>query len=392
MNSSLSALLLTAALALSGASLAQTDTAPAPVTADPVTSALGSGQQAAQLAAEARDLMVQARAAYPVGSANIDQPLWKQAAERAEAAVSAAPGNPDVLKLRAQIYTEVGFWKQAEASWAAYFKVAPVAAGQNEARAAGNVQYNLGYAAYTRGQPAQAAAYFKSCLRFDPQSLPCATWAARTALEGGDYALAQTLYTQALSLAPQDKTLNYFALVARNAGTYGPAATQAFSRAYASLDAGRKAEALAGFQEAARSAPNFVEAQREAGRLALELGNPQAALSAYQALTALPGATAADRYNLALAQEGQQYGLKAVQTFRAAYGKYAAGDKAGAEAGFLQATNENLTYPKAWAWLGRVRYERQDYAGAAEAYGRAVALDPNDKTSAYFLKLAQQGK
>ncbi|WP_339094638.1 tetratricopeptide repeat protein [Deinococcus sp. VB142] len=392
MNSSLSALLLTAALALSGASLAQTDTAPAPVTPDPVTSALGSGQQAAQLAAEARDLMVQARAAYPVGSANIDQPLWKQAAERAEAAVSAAPGNPDVLKLRAQIYTEVGFWKQAEASWAAYFKVAPVAAGQNEARAAGNVQYNLGYAAYTRGQPAQAAAYFKSCLRFDPQSLPCATWAARTALEGGDYALAQTLYTQALSLAPQDKTLNYFALVARNAGTYGPAATQAFSRAYASLDAGRKAEALAGFQEAARSAPNFVEAQREAGRLALELGNPQAALSAYQALTALPGATAADRYNLALAQEGQQYGLKAVQTFRAAYGKYAAGDKAGAEAGFLQATNENLTYPKAWAWLGRVRYERQDYAGAAEAYGRAVALDPNDKSSAYFLRLAQQGK
>lgn len=392
MNSSLSALLLTAALALSGASLAQTDTAPAPVTPDPVTSALGSGQQAAQLAAEARDLMVQARAAYPVGSANIDQPLWKQAAERAEAAVSAAPGNPDVLKLRAQIYTEVGFWKQAEASWAAYFKVAPVAAGQNEARAAGNVQYNLGYAAYTRGQPSQAAAYFKSCLRFDPQSLPCATWAARTALEGGDYALAQTLYTQALSLAPQDKTLNYFALVARNAGTYGPAATQAFSRAYASLDAGRKAEALAGFQEAARSAPNFVEAQREAGRLALELGNPQAALSAYQALTALPGATAADRYNLALAQEGQQYGLKAVQTFRAAYGKYAAGDKAGAEAGFLQATNENLTYPKAWAWLGRVRYERQDYAGAAEAYGRAVALDPNDKSSAYFLRLAQQGK
>lgn len=392
MNSSLSALLLTAALALSGASLAQTDTAPAPVTPDPVTSALGSGQQAAQLAAEARDLMVQARAAYPVGSANIDQPLWKQAAERAEAAVSAAPANPDVLKLRAQIYTEVGFWKQAEASWAAYFKVAPVAAGQNEARAAGNVQYNLGYAAYTRGQPSQAAAYFKSCLRFDPQSLPCATWAARTALEGGDYALAQTLYTQALSLAPQDKTLNYFALVARNAGTYGPAATQAFSRAYASLDAGRKAEALAGFQEAARSAPNFVEAQREAGRLALELGNPQAALSAYQALTALPGATAADRYNLALAQEGQQYGLKAVQTFRAAYGKYAAGDKAGAEAGFLQATNENLTYPKAWAWLGRVRYERQDYAGAAEAYGRAVALDPNDKSSAYFLRLAQQGK
>ena len=81
-----------------------------------------------------------------------------------------------------------------------------------------------------------------------------------------------------------------------------------------------------------------------------------------------------------------------MQTFRTAYSKYAAGDRAGAEAGFLQATGENLTYAKAWAWLGRVRYERKDYAGAAEAYGRAVALDPNDKSSAYFLRLAQQGK
>ena len=378
--------LLTAALALSGAGLAQTQAAP---TAQPAPAA---PTNAAQLAAEARDLAARARAAYPAGSASIDRPLWKQAADRAEAAVSAAPGNPDVLRLRAQIYTDVGFWKQAEASWRAYFAVAPVAAGQSEARAAGNVQYNLGYAAYTRAQPAQAAAYFRACLTLDPQSVPCATWAARTALESGDYALAQTLYAQALSLAPTDKTLNYFAQVARNAATYGPAATQAFSRAYASLDAGRKAEALAGFQEAARSAPNFPEAQREAGRLALEAGDVTAALSAYQALTALPGATASDRYNLGLAQEGQQYGLKAVQTFRAAYAKYASGDKAGAEAGFLQATTESASYGKAWAWLGRVRYEARNYAGAAEAYARAVTLDPNDRTSAYFLKLAQQGK
>ena len=47
---------------------------------------------------------------------------------------------------------------------------------------------------------------------------------------------------------------------------------------------------------------------------------------------------------------------------------------------------------KAWAWLGRVRYEAKDYPGAAEAYGKAVALDPNDKTSAYYLRLAQAGK
>lgn len=390
-------LLLTLALTVPATAQAQTGAqpgTPAPATAAPTPANTAPAQpaSAAQLAAEARDLAARARTTYPAGSANIDQTLWKEAAAKAEAAVQAAPGNPEVLRLRAQIYTEVGFWRQAELGWAAYAKVAPLATGGNDARAAASVQYNLGYAAYTRGQLPQAAAYFRSCLTFDSQSLPCATWAARTALEGGDYALAQNLYTQAQALAPGDKTLAYFAGVARNAGTYGPAATRAFSRAYAELEAGRRDQALAQFQEAARSAPNFADAQREVGRLALDAGDLAAASGAYLALTSLPGATASDRYNLGLVQEAQQVGLRPVQTFRAAYSKYAAGDRTGAESGFLQATTENPNYAKAWAWLGRVRYEAKNFAGAAEAYGRAVALNPNDKTSAYFLRLAEQGR
>ena len=106
----------------------------------------------------------------------------------------------------------------------------------------------------------------------------------------------------------------------------------------------------------------------------------------------MPTASAADRYNLGLAQEGAQYGLSAVQTFRKGYGQYTTGDKAGAEASFLAATAAAPTYAKAWAWLGRVRYEAKNYAGAAEAYGKAAQLDPNDKTSAYYLRLSQQGK
>ena len=82
----------------------------------------------------------------------------------------------------------------------------------------------------------------------------------------------------------------------------------------------------------------------------------------------------------------------AVQTFRKGYGQYTAGDRAGAEVSFLAATAAAPTYAKAWAWLGRVRYEAKNYAGAAEAYGKAAQLDPNDKTSAYYLRLSQQGK
>lgn len=347
---------------------------------------------AAEAAAAARTFAGQARSTYPKGSANIDQVLWNQAAGAAEGAVRAEPGNADYLRLRAQIYSEVGFWRQAELGWAAYFKIVPAVPGSPEAQQAGAAQYNLGYAAYVRSQPDLASRYFAGCLQLDPQNAQCLGWAARTTLEGGDYARAGTLYGQALALTPGDKTLSYFQGLAQKASDYGPAATQAFSRAYADLDAGRKEKALAGFQAAALSAPNFTEAWRQAGRLALEQNNAQAALEAYQGASALPGADASDKFNLALAQEGVQYGLDAVRSFRTAYGQYTGGDKAAAEGGFQQATVQNPDYAKAWAWLGRVRYEAQNYPGAAEAYGRAVALDASDKSSAYFLGLAQQGK
>lgn len=371
------------ALLLSGA-YAQTATPdPTPAT---------TPQSAAVAAAEARDLAARARATYPQGSASIDQDLWKRAAAAAERAVAAAPSNPDYLRLRAQIYAEVGFWRQAELGWEAYFRAAPNGAGAAETASAAGVQYNLGYSAYTRNQPSQAAAFFAACLKLDPASVPCTTWAARTALEAGNYAQAQTLYDQALVLQPADKTLSYFRALAQSAGRYGPAATRAFSRAYGELDAGRKAEALAGFQQAAAAAPNFAEAWREAGRLALELGDAQAALAAYTGAAALPTATAADRYNLSVAQEGASVGLRAVQAFRAAYNRYTAGDKTAAETGFLGATTLSPNYAKAWAWLGRTRYEARNFVGAAEAYAQAVQLDPNDKASAYFLRLAQQGR
>lgn len=377
------ALLLTAALFGSMAA-AQTNTPTSTQTQE------APAQTAEQNAAQARSLAEQARAAYPKGSASIDQPLWKGAADAAERAVGQAPNNPEYLRLRAQIYTEVGFWKQAELGWNAYFR-----AGQPteaERKQAALVQYNLGYAAYRRNLPDQAARFFSACQELNATNADCVSWAARTALEAGNYAEAGRQYDRALTLRPGDKTLTYFRDLSQKAGRYGPAATRAFSRAYEELEAGRKEKALEGFQEAARTAANFAEAWRQAGKLALELGNAGAAVAAYQGVSTLPEANASDRYNLALAQEGAQYGLNAVRTFREAYAKYTAGQKEAAGVGFQAATSQNPKYAKAWAWLGRVRYEARDYAGAAEAYGQATQLDPNDKNSAYFLRLAQQGK
>ncbi|WP_241191133.1 tetratricopeptide repeat protein [Deinococcus psychrotolerans] len=369
---------LLAALSLG---LAAAQTAPAAVAAP---------MSAAETAQKASDLAAQARSTLPKADWNIDRTPWKQAAAAADQAVNAEPNNPDYLQLRANIYTDVGFWKQAERSWDTYLTLKP---DDNASRIkAANVQYNMGYAAYSRGDLVSAPMFFAKCNQLQPSDVACVIWNARVALEGGDYAGATALYQQAAQLAPTDKTVPYFLQIAQNAGKYGPAATTAFSRAYEALDKGNKAKALTLYQQATAAAPNFLTAWREQGRLALELGNLPAATAAYTAAVTLPEASAADKYNLSVVQEAQQVGLPATQAFRAAYTKYTSGDKAGAEAGFVQATQLSPKYAKAWAWAGRLAYERQAYPVAASAYGQAAALDPNDKTSAYYLKLAQQGK
>ena len=357
-----------------------TTTVPAPLVVPDLSDPAGLLKTATGLAETARASK----------SRNIDDVVWKQAAAAAEVAVQAAPGNPAALKLRAQIYSDVGFWKSAEGAWDAYLKVVPgdIAAMKTEAVA----EYNLGYAAYARGDLSRAPAPFAKCLTLDPSNADCALWGGRVSLEGGQFAQAVALYQQAAQLRPQDRVAPYFLGVAQNAGKYGPAATTAFSRAYQNYDADKKADALAGYKAATSAAPNFIEAWREQGRLALELNDAASAKAAYAAAVGLPGATAADRYNQGLAAEGAQFGLQAVKSFRDAYSKYTAGDKAGAEAGFLAATTATPSYAKAWSWLGRARYEQKNFAGAAEAYAQAVKINPADKAAAYYLKLSLAGK
>ena len=346
-----------------------------------------SAQGAQELVQQARDLAQQARAAYPKNAWHIDRPLWNRAAQVAEQAVERAPNDANALFIRAQIYTDVGFWSRAESGWNAYF----AAGGQaDEARrGAAETQYNLGFAAYRREQLDAAREAFRRCLEFAPDPR-CAAWGGRVELETGNAAKASELYAQAVKLAPNDKTNQYFLGVAQRASTYGAPATSAFSRGYRAFEAGNQREALTAFQEAARLAPQFTEAQRFVGRLALELGEGQAARQAWEAVVQQSGATAGDRYNLELAREIEQYGREAVRAYRDAYALYAKGDKTAAEQGFVQATTANPSYQKAWSWLGRVRYERGDYAGAAQAYEQAVRLDPNDKASAHFLQQSQR--
>jgi tetratricopeptide (TPR) repeat protein len=56
---------------------------------------------------------------------------------------------------------------------------------------------------------------------------------------------------------------------------------------------------------------------------------------------------------------------------------------------FEQSVIFNPQKQRAWAWLGRSRYEGGRFALAAEACLKALELKPNDSMATYYLKLAR---
>lgn len=347
--------------------------------------------QAQRLYDEAQRLRTEATSTYPQGEDHIDQPLWDRAAAMAEQAVAAAPGAPSPLLLRAQIYSAVGFWAKAESAWNAYFAAVSDADPSNRA-AMGTVELNLGYAAYQRGDAIAAQRRFELAAVYAPGEAQAFAWLGRLALERGDPKAALPDWEQAAMLTPNDPTALYFLAETRRAVQYGLNAARSYDQGILAYEGGRLTEALAAFRQATVDAPGLADAQRWLGRTALESGLGPEAVSAYQRAIALEGATASDAFFLDYARQVSAHGLAAVKAYRRAYDLYTAKDLAGATKGFEDATLLNPDFQVAWAWLGRVRLEAGDRPGAVRAYTVAVRLDPNDRSSAYFLSIASGGR
>jgi tetratricopeptide (TPR) repeat protein len=350
---------------------------------------LAFAQQSPEAAlAEAVRLEQAAVAAYPPGKANIGQAVWAAAARAAEEAVAANPDSPEAMRLRARVYTQVGFWAKADEAWRSYLSKVGENDPKDRAEYA-NVQYQLGYSALTRGLLDEATRRLDAAIQYAPQNARYQAWRGRLELQRGNARAATPFWEAALRLDPNDKSAAYFLNVSRRTAEFGPEATSALYRGQAALELGQAAVALAAFREAVVAAPNSADAQRSLGRSALDAGLGSEAVTAFEALVRLEGASPENQYLLNYAREVAAVGLPATKAFRQGYSLYQAGDKAGAASQFLAATTANGRYQKAWAWLGRVRYESGDWQGALDAYGQATALDPNDKASAHFVRLAQ---
>ncbi|HTJ82183.1 MAG TPA: tetratricopeptide repeat protein [Polyangiaceae bacterium] len=66
------------------------------------------------------------------------------------------------------------------------------------------------------------------------------------------------------------------------------------------------------------------------------------------------------------------------------------GDLAGARDAFEAATNANASYPPALVQLGVTKYMMDDKVGAAEAFARALELDPENKVAKMHQRLLSE--
>lgn len=255
---------------------------------------------------------------------------------------------------------------------------------------------------------------------------------AQEALERGEAAVAEALSTYdaqypdrplwrqafaegrtAIELAPgHPEPLRFLARAYSLANWYGPAVEQwgafieaggsfvaddaeLFARvgnqyAFSAYQAGNKELAAERYSEVVRLQPENVEAHRWLGRIALELGLPEQAVAAWRTVLELePNAEGAE-YFLELAQAQARWGIQAANAFYEGIAAYEAGDMTAARNRFATASARNAQYATAWAWLGRVHFEQEQYADANAAYARALALEPDNTNYQWFTRESER--
>lgn len=160
--------------------------------------------------------------------------------------------------------------------------------------------------------------------------------------------------------------------------------------AFSAYQAGQKEVAAERYAEVVSLQPENVEAHRWLGRIALELGLPEQAVAAWRTVLELDPDAEGAEYFLELAQAQARWGVQAATAFYEGIAAYEAGDMSQARNRFATASARNAQYAAAWAWLGRVHFEQQQYADANAAYARALSLEPDNDNYQWFTRESER--
>ena len=339
---------------------------------------------------EARDALSRGRAAMSEAlatySANfIDKPLWQDAVDYGLEARNAAPTNLEVHRFLAEVYGEIQLLEQAWQSWLAY----ETYGGQldNVAQASlvrlGN---ELGYTKYSARQYRDAIGYYQTVVTLDPSQETTKVQLALSYEAVGDDRAALQLYRELANEYPNNQNYTRYVEAAEDALNYGQAASDAFYKGLSLYFSGQPDQAWIAFAQAARANPDYRKPFVWAGRVALELRQPDDAVAYWQRAAQLEPSDDTAAYFLKVARNQARWGVEAYTAFEEGVNLYNAGNLSEAEAKFSEATQANPDYAEAWAWLGRMNFETGSYAEAVEAYSRAHNLEPSEQAYRYFYR------
>jgi len=241
-----------------------------------------------------------------------------------------------------------------------------------------------GLSAYEAGDFEAALEAFIRAAEANPELEEALTWAGRVALELGRPRIAQEYWGRVLEANPDDERAAYFLNLAEAQLEWGVEAARAFGEGQALYNQGQVGEAAEAFARASDANPQYKEAAVWAARSFQETGQAAQAATYWERVVELDPQDASARYFLEEARAQSGFAPEAVSAFNRGVSAYGVADLEAAQAAFEEAVALDPSYADAWGWLGRIHFERGEYGAAAEAYARALELQPNSETYRFF--------
>ena len=344
---------------------------------------------AAQLLSEAEQVAAAAEAQYAGTIFNIDQPLWRQALDLGQAALAAAPNDPEAVLFLARTYSRIGWYVRAWPQWQSYLDLGEPL-GPDDATVFAKTGTELGFSRYSVGDLAGALPYFQTVADVQPENAEALSWLGRIALERGDPNAALSYWQQAVALAPDNAGFSFYRDLSAEQGRAGISASNAFRSGLSAYDAGALETALANFETAVAANASFKEALTWAGRTSGELEQWDKATFYWNKVLELAPDDPGAKYFLQLVQDQKQWGAAAASAFYEGQSLYNRGDLEAAAERFDAAARFNPAFKDALVWRARSFQELGEGAKAVDAWRGVLRLDPADKRAAYFLSLAEQ--
>lgn len=325
---------------------------------------------------------------------------WDDALLAYERFLRSFPGEPEALRWIGRILLELDDPAGALPYWEQLVELRPGDEAARHFLSAARLGVQVGPAAsrafqeglvrYELGDLAGAAESFDAARAEAPAFADAQAWAGRVALEDGRPADAVQRYRAAIELRPDDAGLAFFLRLAETQRDHGVTAGRAFFNGLSDYDDGALELAAESFELAVAAAPRFADAWAWLGRVRQEQGRFAAAEFAWSRVVELDPGDQRARGFVNLAREQRAYAEEAgshadaAAAFAAGVAAFERAELPAAAARFREVVTLDPTSVLGWSWLGRVAYSQQDFALAADAYRRALELDPSDEDVAWF--------